>query len=178
MPELISSVNPDRGPACKLTQERLKELFTYYPETGVLMPRKVRQGVTQYREAGTIRKSNGYRQVCIDRKLHYTHRLAFLYMDGFMPELHVDHINGNKLDNKFCNLRLATRSVNAQNMRGPMRHNSTGYLGVTKASQKSGFVAKISVNGKRVYLGTFEAEVEAHEAYLKAKRNFHEGCTI
>jgi len=161
-----------------LTPERLRELMSYCPNTGVFLSLKRRGKIAPGDRVGTIRKGNGYLQICIDRKLYYAHRLAFLHMTGSFPAMHVDHINGDPLDNRFSNLREASRSVNSQNMRRPMRHNTSGPLGVTKANQKNGFVAKISADGKTIHLGTYKTAADAHQAYLSAKRALHEGCTI
>lgn len=81
----------------------------------------------------------------------------------------VDHVNGDGLDNRRCNLRLANRNQNAQNQRRNSR-NSSGLKGVTfnKANQK--WVSQITVNKKVTYLGSFDTPEAAHEAYCEAAR--------
>ena len=90
------------------------------------------------------------------------------------PELSVDHINGNKLDNRRSNLRLATHTENMQN-RKMAKHNTCGFKGVwqRKRNGKTSYRAEIRCNGKRHTLGTFLTPNEAHEAYLKASRELH-----
>lgn len=73
-----------------------------------------------------------------------------------------DHINGNSLDNRRCNLRLATTSQNNAN-RGKHRNNRSGFKGVFRNGKK--WRAVISTNGKAVHIGTFDTPEEAHEAY-------------
>lgn len=75
------------------------------------------------------------------------------------------------------NLRCVTQRVNAENIKGPKKNNkSTGVLGVYKHGAR--FVSKIMVARKSVHLGVFDSIEEAQEAYLKAKREMHEGCTL
>lgn len=89
-----------------LTQERLKELLTYEPATGVFRWRERRgnQGggcVAPGDEAGSVYK-NGYRMIGVGGRRYGAHRLAFLYMTGAFPPAEVDHINGVPADNRWC----------------------------------------------------------------------------
>lgn len=86
----------------------------------------------------------------------------------------VDHINGNTLDNRRCNLRLATMSENTRN-RGIRRDNASGYTGVVFAPGRRGnkYVAQINVNGKRVFCRTFPTAEAANEARLKELEKYH-----
>jgi len=99
-----------------ITQEYLKSIITYNPDTGIFV-----------RKNGRIPKyvgKNGYMQISIQYKKYYLHRLAWLYMYGFMPEKEIDHINGNKSDNRICNLREATRTQNRHNTKVSKRNKS------------------------------------------------------
>lgn len=118
----------------------------------------------------------GYKRIRLDRVVYACHRLAFLYMTGEWPRYGVDHINGNRLDNAWENLRDVPSRVNSQNMRKAVRTNPTGLLGVT--TYKNRYLSRIRVNGKLVYLGQFKTPEEAHQSYVLAKRKMHEGCTI
>jgi hypothetical protein len=158
-----------------LDQDKLKELLHYDPETGVFTWRVSRSNVKAGTEAGFVH-SNGYRYIKFQRKDLLGHRLAFLYMTGAWPEHHIDHINGHPSDNRWCNLRPVDRSANMQNQRKAQSHNRSGFLGVYRNGSR--WRAKIDLDGKRKHLGYYDTPEEAHEAYLKAKRELHDGCTI
>jgi hypothetical protein len=92
------------------------------------------------------------------RKVLKMHRVIMNAPKG----LQIDHINGNKLDNRSCNLRLCTHAQNSQNRPGK-KTNWTGYKGVTAKGKK--FVARIKANGKHITIGTFATALEAAAAY-------------
>lgn len=160
----------------RLTAERLLELVNYDPETGIFTNRVPRKKIRVGDVAGTIDKESGYVILCIDRRRYYGHRLAFLFMTGEWPKRLVDHKNGCRSDNRFDNLRDASRLVNQQNMRRAMSGSSSGLLGAHK--KRSRWSSQIKVNGRLVKLGTFGTAEEAHAAYVYAKRKYHEGNTL
>jgi hypothetical protein len=86
-------------------------------------------------------------------------------------KVHVDHINGNGLDNRKINLRLATNQENLFNSRKP-RNNSSGYKGVSWSKSMNKWMASIQMS-KRLYLGAFDCPKEAYEAYCKAAKELH-----
>lgn len=131
-----------------LTQERLKELFTYCQESGKLKRLKNK------RVACTMQTA-GYIQVHVDKKLYLAQRLIFLYMNGEWPNGDVDHINHNRSDNRLSNLRIVSRSVNLRNARLSSR-NSSGKIGVSFNTNSGKWVAIGSQNGIRKFLGYFE----------------------
>jgi hypothetical protein len=86
-------------------------------------------------------------------------------MFGYIPDgFNLDHINGNKTDNRLCNLRLATNSQNQQNRPAP-QNNTSGYRGVTWHKSANKWMARICHNGIRKTLGFFETAEEAYEVY-------------
>ncbi len=110
----------------------------------------------------------------VRRKFIRMHREILNAPDG----LHVDHVNGNTLDNREKNLRLATSAQNAWN-RDKYRNNTTGYKGVTCDKERGKFRAQITVHGKSISLGRFDDPREAALAYDQAVRQYHGpyGCT-
>lgn len=147
-----------------LTQERLKQVVSYDPATG-LFSRDAKAG------------ESGYVRLSIDGSDYLAHRLAWLYMTGSWPKGQIDHKNGTRSDNRWDNLRDVTTRVNSQNQRKPMNTNvNTGLLGSYRNGDR--FMSKIKVNGRIVYLGTFDTPEQAHEIYVAAKRQLHEGCTL
>jgi len=158
-----------------LTTERLKELLSYSPETGLFVWLKNRCSVAMAGDvAGT--PINGYLTIVIDKLPYRAHRLAWFYMTGKWPFDKIDHINGVRNDNKWVNLREADNHLNMQNIRKAIC--KVGYLGVTIGGRSKRYQARIRVDGKTVYLGTFDSPQEAHTAYVSAKRKHHPGCTI
>lgn len=158
-----------------LTQERLKELLRYDPDTGVFTWVKSGKGIKPSKVAGSTDR-DGYCIIRVDRAIYRAHRLAFLYVTGEWPTHHVDHSNGARSDNRWCNLREATRSENMQNQRVANRDSAVGLLGVSKARGK--FVAHITLAGKKTHLGVFTAAEDAHAAYLEAKFRMHPFQTL
>lgn len=155
----------------ELTAERLREVLHYDPETGVFT--RVGRSCNRWADSGRAvgcADGKGYLQVMIDRRSYKLARLAFLYMTGGMPDRAVDHINGAVSDNRWGNLRQVTVAENGQN-RKLGRNNSSGFLGVHRSGPA--WVARISVNGRRVYLGRFTTAEDAYGEYLSAKRGLH-----
>lgn len=159
-----------------LTQERLKELFDYNFLTGVLLwrvkPHIKANSIFPGKKAGC---STGYKYwaVVIDKKKYSYHRVVWLYVTGEWPQKDIDHIDGDRSNNKWGNLRLASRSENMMNLKSHHKDSQTGYLGIEKKRDK--YMARICVNGKRIGLGTYIDPKEAHNAYLEAKRKYHQG---
>lgn len=157
-----------------ISQQELKETLDYTPLTGVFTWRKktCRKVV-----AGTIagsNQTNGYACIRINKRLYLTHRLVFLYMQGYLPTLDVDHINGIRTDNRWDNLREVTRQDNLRNSAKPST-NTSGVIGVSWSNQRQKWFARISVNNKTKYLGVFENFDEAVLARTTASNhyNFH-----
>jgi len=164
-----------------LTADRLREVLNYDPATGIFT-RKVR--LAQRHHVGdradfiiTGGGMGGYFRVSLDSQRYLAHRLAWLYVKGEWPANEIDHINGDRADNRIDNLRDVVGIINAQNKRKPRSDNKSGFLGVTTfASGK--FRASVHFSGKRIHVGMFDNPEDAHRAYLEAKRLVHEGCTI
>lgn len=150
-----------------LTVERLKEVLRYDLETGVFrwacaIGNRAKEGAV----AGCLR-SDGYCFIRIDGHPYAAHRLAWLYMHGVWPNLHIDHINRVRSDNRIENLREATRAQNQGNL-PRYRNNTSGIKGVSLMKRDNKWRASIRVNGKPKNLGHFNTKEEAAEVYRKA----------
>lgn len=123
---------------------------------------------------------NGYVFVGIDHHVYTAHRLAWLMSYGRWPESGLDHINGDRADNRLSNLRAVSQAVNAQNQRRAHTDNASGFLGVTRVKDSAvrPYVAQITHNGKVRRIGAFETPELAYAAYLEAKRLTHSGGTL
>jgi hypothetical protein len=164
----------------KLTYERLVELVNYDPVSGIFTWKKVtnRSIVPNTECKGSI--VGGYKVIGIDGVKYYLARLAWMYMTKSFPEkgLVIDHINGDKTDNSFKNLRSCSQQLNCMNRRKPSVRNKSGFLGVTFHKRCGLYQAQIHVNGKRISLKYYPTAEEAHDVYLKAKSELHKGAIL
>jgi hypothetical protein len=144
--------------ASGLTQAGLRALLSYDPETGAFTRRSTD------RVTGSPNRTRGYVYVSIGCKAYLAHRLAFLWMTGEWPAAEVDHINRDRFDNRWNNLRPATRQENCGNARGKKAGKVKGVY-VDKRRINSPYFAAIGIDGKLVHLGTFSTAELAHAAY-------------
>lgn len=153
-----------------LTQNRLRQLLSYDPQTGCFLHLKSRGGEAAGSVAGSVRP-DGYRTISVDYSHYLAHRLVWLYVYGHFPEIQIDHINSIQDDNRLVNLRAATISENLANCR-LRKDNTSGLKGVSL--NKSGtWTAQISIRGKQTRIGSFMTKERAHQAYLaRAEREF------
>ena len=159
----------------KLSLERLRQVLRYEPETGIFYWIQRDTQKDKIGKNASIIRSHGYLNICIDSQYYYTHRLAWFYAHGEWPKI-IDHINGDRTDNRIVNLRSVDQRCNVQNVVKPRKHNKSQVLGAVKS--KYGFYVRLQHNKKQIYLGHYKTAEEAHNVYLKAKRQLHEGCTI
>lgn len=150
----------------------IKKQLTYDAETGSFARIS---GHFSGKRVGTV-SSNGYLQIWVCHRRFLAHRLAWLWVTGSMPSFQIDHIDGDRLNNRAINLRDVPCSMNAQNRRKAMAGSKSGVLGVRSIGAR--WRATISVNGKHVSLGTFDTKELARDAYLSSKRILHPGCSV
>jgi hypothetical protein len=155
----------------KVTQQRVMELLHYDCETGVFTNRTTRGMAIKDAVAGTISK-NGYQHIVVDGCRVLAHRLAWLYVTGAWPEKNIDHINRNRADNRFKNLREANQSENMQNAAVPS-HSKSGVIGVCWDASKQRWMAHIKIQKKHIFLGRFREKDEAINARLSAEEKYH-----
>lgn len=153
-----------------MTPELLKSILHYDPDTGIFTWKIKRKKVFAGDVAGGVR-GEGYHCIQYAGRVYRAHRLAHLYMTGEWPTHLIDHVNGDRLDNRWENLRPATRTQNNINC-ATYSNNKSGLKGV-KSCNDGKFEARICVNGKQMHLGRFASAQEAHDAYwMAAKEHF------
>jgi hypothetical protein len=163
------------------TIEGLKSIMEYDSESGRLLWKMSRNIGRGKAKAGTPVGSvspNGYLETSVNGYRTYAHRLAWAIHYGSWPSKHIDHIDGDKLNNAIANLRNCAQRINVENQRKVRSDNTSGFTGVMWRTDKKRWCAVIQANGKRMRRGGFDTPEEAHEAYLKAKRELHEGNTL
>lgn len=165
-----------------MTQDELKQHLHYDPETGVFtwrdrthMP-SVGYNVacrTRGKVAGS-RLQSGYWRIGIGDKQYRAHRLAWLYVHGYMPE-EIDHIDGCRTNNRLSNLRAVNRAENAKNL-GKTPLNTSGITGVHFNAAGKVWIANICVNQKRIHGGRFKTKDEAiaRRKEMERQYGFHE----
>lgn len=150
-----------------LTQEVLKELIYYNPDTGKFRWKVYRNYNAKKGQIAGYQR-NGYIIIGINGTLYLAHRLAFLYMTGEWPNDQVDHINNKGIDNHWNNLRNATNRENSCNQTNPKSNNESGYLGVCfikDGKRNKRWRAKFG----NIFIGYYSTAKEAADAYLKEK---------
>lgn len=159
-----------------LTQQTLKQIISYNAETGkfVYLVDVGRWGRVKAGSAAGFHAHSGYLKIMFLGKKHYAHRLAWLYVHGEWPRNNIDHINGDKTDNRICNLRDVSQSINMQNMVSATKKNKLGVLGVHERRGK--FSAHFRHNNKHCYVGDFPTLELAKAAYNEVRNSLIGGA--
>jgi hypothetical protein len=152
-----------------ISQAELKELLTYDSETGVFtrnkdMSRTFKKGQV----AGCIHKANGDMNWEYNGKKYKMHRLAWLYVYG--EDVYLDHVNGNRSDNRIANLRPCTHAQNMGNKK-VYKNNKSGYPGVKITKDR--FRADIRIKGVNHYLGTYSDAETAYNVYKQKHQEIY-----
>jgi hypothetical protein len=159
-----------------ITADHIRSVLAYDPLTGDFVWKSHKRRPDLIGKRAGSPTNTGYWAIAIHNEKRLAHRLAWLYMTGELPRNHIDHINGNKLDNRFKNLREVSRFGNLQNMRKPTKANKSGFLGVSAHQGK--WRVQILVNGERIRISGFATPEAAYQRYLELKRKLHTTCTI
>ena len=151
-----------------LTQTELKEILHYNKFTGIFtwainISSRARKGAI----AGNMNQ-RGYCRIKIKNKEYLSHRLAFLYIEGYLPENGVDHRNRVKDDNRWSNLRETTQTCNMRN-KGKLLSNKSGITGVHRDPRYNTWVVSIGVDSKTVYIGSYSNLIDAAKARWEAE---------
>ena len=155
-----------------LTKEIAESIWKYDPDTGYFFWKiSPKYDVFVGDRAGNF--DGKYWRLAYKQKNYKASRVAWLMVTGSWPESQIDHINGNKTDDRFKNLRSATNAQNCRNR--SRRDNKLGTKGVWRSAKrcKYEFTSSIQIDGKRIYLGTFSTIHEAKLAYDKAAKQVH-----
>lgn len=152
--------------------ERLREVLALDESRWKFLWAKPTSNRVKAGQAAGRNNGKGYLRISIDGKNYYAHRLMWFWIYGQMPNLEIDHIDGNRSNNAPWNLRLAEHRQNSQNQ-GLRATNKSGFHGVSWCKHLSKWVACIHVAGKKRHLGVFSDASDAALAYLVAKRQAH-----
>lgn len=147
--------------------DELCRLF-FVDERGALL-RKVRRGNQHVGVEASKMDRHGYKVVSINKRCFYVHRVVYAIHHLRWASSVIDHINGDRLDNRPENLREATVMINNQNRHKPSKMNVSGLLGVKTEKSSGRFKSYIRRDGRTKFLGSFATATEAHEAYIKAR---------
>ena len=157
----------------KLTREYVAQRLNYDPETGHFTLRRFGNcgGPKVGKIAGTVLPS-GYRAISLGNHIYRAQSVAWLYVYGEWPPELLDHINGERDDNRISNLRLCTHAQNMRNRRKPTR-NSSGLKGVSWCKKQQRWHVQIKADHKTYNLGYFDDKTLAHSVYCRAAEKFH-----
>lgn len=160
-----------------MNAEYLRNVLDYDPETGNWLWKWRHDAERKWnlrwanKPAGS-KSVIGYWAITINKKAYYGHRLAWLWMTGSWPTDLIDHKNETRDDNRWSNLRAATKSENMNN-RGATKINTVGLKGVGWNARLNKYKAQIRVDGRNKHLGMFDTKELAHLAYAKAALEHH-----
>ena len=154
--------------------QNIKDFLSYDQETGIFtwVKRPKYSKIPVGSIAGSTLNS-GHIKIQVGCVQYYSHRLAWWFVHGVIPEYSIDHINENPSDNRICNLRLDVNRENTHNRTECNSNNTSGYKGVCWVKRAKKWSAAIAVNGKTIHLGYYDIPEEAHAAYLRSKRENH-----
>ncbi|WP_454863317.1 HNH endonuclease [Pseudomonas hormoni] len=155
-----------------MTADELRLLVSYDPETGALFRKTDLAANAKAGAQITCVNSDGYIQAVIRKKFFYGHRLAWMLFYGSPPEGRIDHINGNRSDNRISNLRIASAGQNVHNTR-LRKDNSSGVKGVSWHAVYRKWVARLSNNRVLVYEEYFDSLEEATNAIRVERLKHH-----
>lgn len=172
-----------------ISAETVRELLDYDPETGIFTwkardrkwfpsekPQKLWNGTWAGKVAGRTHHS-GYVDIGLLSRRYQVHRVAWLHVYGEWPKGEIDHIDGDRANNRIANLRDVRRNENQQNVVSPRADSTSGLRGVCWHKGKRKWVANINKDNQRFELGAFDCKHEAYAAYLEAKSVLHVSTT-
>lgn len=156
-----------------LDQKELKRILKYNQKTGKFIY-NINRGPMKKGDYAGYKNHKGYEVICISGKLYMSHRLVYLYMTSKFPKETIDHINHNKIDNRWKNLRNCKIKDNSKNQ-SLSKNNKSGFTGVEWSKRDKNWMVRITIEGKRKYLGSYLKFSDAVKVRKLAniKHNYH-----
>lgn len=155
----------------KLTRKLIRKFFIYDSKTGVFKNR-IDRGHQEKGKIAGWKDRQGYLVIELGKKVYRLHRLAFLYVTGKLPKYLVDHRDRDKSNNRWSNLREATKSQNGVNCK-LSKKNTSGIKGVSYDKNTGKWVVHMRINKKTKYFGEFCDINEAAKVRKKAVLEFY-----
>ncbi len=156
-------------------RERVLASFSYDADSGEIVRTAKGGGSSVVGAIATQRDANGYLTLTCGGVRYYGHRVAWLFAHGNWPDGQIDHINGNRSDNRLVNLRVVSNRLNSHN-RKPF--GGRAHIGVSFDARKRKWKAEIMHLGRHKFLGYRATPDEAYKLYLAAKPLIHEGTVV
>lgn len=150
-----------------LTEKALKKWLSYNEETGIFTWLHSPSSQVPAGSIAGYKTKRGYIQLGLGGKLYYAHQLVWLYMTGKWPTKTIDHIDQDKTNNKFANLRHVSRSINYRNSAASKKESH----GVFYMRDRNKYKVQFTINGKTKYCGIFPTYEEACQHAVKAKQS-------
>lgn len=157
----------NRNQNVEISQRLLISVLRYDPTSGEFRWKETRNGFCKKGSIAGILHKKGYIDIQVFGQTLKAHRLAWLYVYGQWPDDQLDHVNGNRSDNRICNIRQATNAENQWNS-GIRKDSTTGVRGVKRQGEK--FIVRIQKNKKRTFLGSFDCLSDAAYARKQAEK--------
>lgn len=171
--ESAGCVSTGRRKTQFITQKQIMEYLEYNPDTGVFTA--VKTHGTRWRKGKVVghKNSHGYITITLLGKVRKAHRLAWIYVYGQdIDGYEIDHINGDKSDNRICNLRISSHQQNMFNMKKKST-NKSGVKGVHFDKRCNKWRAQTSINKKRIHLGLFDTIESAEKVICEFMADNH-----
>lgn len=155
----------------RLIYSDLSELFAYDPWSGAITHLR-KWGRRKVGDVATFPASHGYLRVSVGKQEVYAHRLAWYLMMGTEAPEQIDHVNGNRADNRWRNLRLASNGQNAMN-RTKLRNNTSGFKNVHFHKASGLWRVRVRVDGQEIIGGYFSSTEDANQAAIVLREMLH-----